>query len=103
MRDTLKEFIEEKLERFPFVNWDRYIYDKETNSYSFYGWIDREDSYKDFIVLNYSAVDGDWDVTTSSAEKHNEIMEVLNLKPEDTNTCIRIEKSFDIINMIKLK
>lgn len=105
-KDTKKE-IEVMLERFYFVMWDRYVFNKESNEYSIYGWIDREkDNYKDFVELCYSPdlPQKDykrWDFNTSSVLRHNQICEILKIS--DSNHCIRIEKTFDIENVIKLK
>lgn len=100
-----KKFIEETLERFYFVNWDRYTNDKESNTYSLYGWIDREkDKYKDFIEICYTPnyPDDLWDFTTSSADFHDEICRILGIVCDTSNHCIRIEKDFEVANSIKL-
>lgn len=105
----MKKEVEEMLVRFYFVMWDRYTYNAETNDYSFYGWIDREkDNYKDFLEICFSPdcqrqyPDEVWDFTTSSAEFHNEICRILGMNDMEVNTCIRIEKDFDIPNVIHL-
>lgn len=49
----MKEWIEETLDRLPFVTWDRYV-EFET-LIRVYGWIEREeDEYKDFVLLDFS-------------------------------------------------
>ena len=37
----------------PFVTWDRYVV--LVDAVETYGWIDREDSYKDFVCLFFYA------------------------------------------------
>lgn len=92
------------LERFSFVRWDRFVPDD--GDYSFYGWIDREDEYKDFLVLEYiettSRRKAYWHFITSSALRHKEILEIMQLTDAETNACRRVEDHFDIDNSIKL-
>ena len=92
-----KEFYESILERLDFVNWDRYF--GEGENLIFFGWIDREDSYKDFVVLDFS-VRPVW-FATSSKEYSEKIGEILEHRSH--SDCNRIEYSFDIENVIKLK
>lgn len=108
MKRKLKKQIEEKLECFYFVMWDRYTYDKIDDVYAFYGWIDRQkDFYKDFIELEFYPTDPDergfhWFFSTSSVEYHSEICRILDFVEDNSNQCIRIEKDFDVANVIKL-
>lgn len=99
-----KEKIEKILEQFYFVRWDRFVYDQDTKEYSIYGWIDRsKDSYKDYIQIDYHVPINKYYTTTSSVERHEEIVKIMGLKEENYNHCQRVEYSFDIKNSIKLK
>lgn len=98
-----KQRIEAILEKFTFVKWDRFVYNEDTKEYSIYGWIDRaKDSYKDYIQIDYEGRSGKWYTTTSSVEKHEEIVKIMDLKEGDYNHCQRVEYSFNIKNSIKL-
>ena len=94
-------WIERHLEALSFVEWDRYIpFDA---GLSVYGWIDRDDDYRDFLIIHfYPAKRGLW-WQTSSAERHDEIHEILH--GEDAgpgNACERVEDRFDVENAIEL-
>ena len=54
---TQRKSIEKILKGLKFVMWDRFVQHAK-DGITFYGWIDREDSYKDFLVLQYNA--GEW-------------------------------------------
>ncbi|HEC66237.1 MAG TPA: hypothetical protein ENI23_13180, partial [bacterium] len=64
MAEKKEKEIKELLRKFPFVNWDRFIGARE--EYTFYGWIDREDSYRDFLVLNFTDPKKPWFCTSSN-------------------------------------
>lgn len=96
----------------PFVKWDRFYENKE--GIGLFGWIDREDTYKDFVFISY-----DYDSKESKKRhQHTWIMEwatssVIYSKKIDTllndydgsehADCQRVESIFDIPNCIKLK
>jgi hypothetical protein len=83
------------LEKFNFVNWDRYF--GEAENLTFFGWIDREDNKKDFLVLDFS-LNPLW-FATSSKIYSKKISEILGVNHSD---CKRVEDFCDIQNMIKL-
>lgn len=94
-----KDYIESILNIFPEVAWDRYIDDE--SGYIFYGWIDREDSYKDFMVIEMDK-DGGYYFITSSAKYSAEFLQRIN--PDSIHSdCIRIESNFEPKNMIRIK
>lgn len=95
--DEYKEFIESILDKLDFVNWDRYF--GEDENLVFLGWIDREDNYKDFVVLDFS-VRPIWFVT-SSKKYSKKIGELLEHRSH--SECKRIEHDFDVKNVIKLE
>ena len=90
-----KEEIIKTLEKFDFVNWDRYF--GEDEKLTFFGWIDREDNKKDFLVLDFS-ISPLW-FATSSKIYSKKISEVFGVSHLD---CKRVEDFCDIQNMIKL-
>lgn len=92
---------EHHLESLPFVQWDRFI--PFDDGISVYGWIDREDDYKDFLIIHFYPADRRLWWQTSSAERHDEIYEILHgEETENGNTCQRVEGRFDIENVIEL-
>lgn len=88
------------LKKFKFVKWDRYVA-TELNSYYIYGWIEREDSYKDFIVIEWDedSTMGGWFIT-SSAKWDEEIKKIMGTN--GGKACQRVEHLVDISNSIKL-
>lgn len=92
-----KTYFESILEKLDFVNWDRYF--GEGENLVFFGWIKRKDNYKDFVVLDFSVLPV-W-FATSSKEHSKKIGELLEHRSH--SDCNRVEDSFDIENMIKLK
>jgi len=91
-----RNVIAQVLRKLSFVNWDRYFGEGDL---TFFGWIDREDSYKDFLVLNFFS-DGGISFSTSSAERTKEIADILNL---EHSSCTRVEYFCDLDNVIKEK
>ena len=96
MEQKTKEVMEKVLKKLDFVNWDRYF--GEGNKLTFFGWIDREDNKKDFIVVDFS-VKPIW-FATSSKKYSKEIADILNQEHSD---CKRVEYFCDLKNVIKLK
>lgn len=87
------------LERLDFVMWDRYV-NPTDGEYHFYGWIKREDNYKDFVVLSY--LDGRWWYITSSEQYTHIIAEIVDGSLDEHSPCIRVEANFRIKNKIEL-
>ncbi len=99
MEAHIKKVIENVLEKLPFVKWDRYF--GEDGCWTFFGWIDREkDNYKDFVTLDFHLENRDLVISyaTSSAERTEEIAEILNCSH---SACSRIEYFCDLPNIIK--
>ena len=90
-----KEEITKILEKFDFVNWDRYIGEEE--NLTFFGWVGRGDNKKDFLVLDFST-DPLWYVTSSKIYS-KKISEILGVNHSD---CKRVEDFCDILNSIRL-
>ena len=93
----IKKKVENTLKKFKFVQWDRFTADSYV--WKVYGWIDRKDLKKDFIVLVFDGTE-DIDFITSSAKYDKEIKKILDIKRG--LRCKRIEHYFNIKNSIKL-
>jgi len=98
--------LEESMERLDFVQWDRYAageWDEHADYVIAYGWIDRDDGYKDYVeLLTWSEGDNVM-FTTSSAEYTEEIYRRLyGEEPDDHSDCKRIENAVDIDNVVEL-
>ena len=89
-----KKVIENVLAKLSFINWDRYF--GEGNNLTFFGWIDRKDKYKDFVVLDFSG-ENIW-FATSSKKYSREIADILN---QTHSVCKRVEHFCDLPNVIK--
>ena len=100
------EWIGDLLQQVPFVEWDRFTVG-EMDGEQFvdvYGWIDRDDEYKDFVWARFWAVWEQVEYTTSSDEYSEQIhinwfgKESL----DDHNPCRRVENQFDVDNAVQL-
>ena len=88
------------LEKFDFVNWDRYT--ESMDWLNIFGWIARpSNNYQDFVLLQINKLSGRFFLSTSSAERHDEIFKILDMKTQPN--CLRVEHKWDIENSIKLK
>lgn len=101
----LESWIEDELVKMPFVQWDRYVtgeWAEGTEYLSVYGWIDRDDDYKDFVEVIF------WEnkhryFTTSSEEYTEDIFEVLfDESLDEHNDCKRVEDVTEIENVVML-
>lgn len=99
-------WIESILSELAFVEWDRFIVDDwdGEQAVSVYGWIDREDEYKDFVLVIFWPASETVYYVTSSDEYTNQISTVLLGGDDDDehNDCRRVEHTFDIDNAVAL-
>lgn len=95
-------WIEKVMNKLPFIKWDRYHYYKDTRPIiTVFGWIDREDSYKDFVVLEFDTNKQLlYFIATSSAKYSKKISEILGSKHFP---CERVESTFEVDNVCKKK
>lgn len=96
------EKIEAMLEALYFVEWDRFTRtsDGDAAEYNFYGWIQRKDEYKDFVVLSLLN-DEDWWWITSSSKRSKQIGKIVDgVDGPDESPCKRVEHYFDIDNAV---
>jgi len=101
MKDEHKRFIEGILQYYNFVMWDRFI--DKGDTYTVYGWIERKDAYKDFLVLHINPTKQVIDFVTSSPEHHKLIVQPLSTELKNLRLCQRVEYNFTVNNCIKLK
>jgi hypothetical protein len=105
----VRELIEDVLTRLDMVNWDRFVNGTDPNTVgryiNVYGWIERVDEYKDFVLLRFML---DYDptliaFTTSSDQYTDEIYRLIyREEPDQHVSCKRVEYGFDIPNAIEL-
>jgi hypothetical protein len=98
----IAEHVKATLERFSFVQWDRFVAGRK--NWSFYGWIARSDAHEDFLILDFWANGkGKLDIwfLTSSKRYDAQIKRILN--QETGLLCKRVEHYFDIPNAIRLE
>ena len=109
-RPNETEWVAETLKQFSYVNWDRYTtgeyLQKDRQRFAWmqiFGWIDREDSYKDFVVIAFEITGVSRlvrHIMTSSARFSEEIN--LAIGEKEHNICERVEDLCDIPNTVKL-
>ena len=96
MEQNKKNYMCNILRKLSFVKWDRY-FGKEENL-TFYGWIDREDNYKDFVFIEFN--DGGYITHGTSSNKYSKKISKILMK--EHSDCKRVENFCNIPNMIKL-
>jgi len=97
--------LSDKLAELDFVEWDRYTggeWPDGRQCVTVYGWIDRDDDYKDFVVIIRWS-NGQLYFTTSSYAHTEQIFEVLFEDSLDNhNDCKRVENALNIDNVVQL-
>jgi len=97
--------LSDKLAQLDFVEWDRYTggeWSEGRQYVTVYGWIDRNDDYKDFVEIIRWA-NGQLYFTTSSAEHTEDIFKVLfGGSLDNHNDCKRVENALNIDNVVQL-
>jgi len=101
-----REWIGGLLERLQFVEWDRFTVG-EMDGYQYvdvYGWIERDDDYKDFVWTRFWPNTETVEYTTSSDEYSEKIqIEWFGKDSLDNhNSCRRVEHGFEISNAVEL-
>lgn len=86
--------VTEVLEKLNFVKWDRF------SGFFVFGWIEREDSYKDFVVVEF--VNGNPVMFVTSSKKYSKKISKLLYLEVSHEKCKRVEDYFLIKNSIKL-
>jgi hypothetical protein len=77
------------LEKFDFVEWDRYI--ESPGAYAIYGWIQRGDGKRDFLILYWTKVHKKIvTYVTSSAKYDNRISQLTGIS--DIEQCKKISE-----------
>jgi len=92
-----KAWVESKLRDLDFVEWDRYYTWKQ--GVVVYGWIDREDQYKDFVSIEFNTRQKLVARYDTSSEKYTE--EIADILDMNHSQCFRVEHKFAIDNKIE--
>lgn len=102
--------LENMLSRLKMVKWDRFTFDAEGERQWVlaYGWIDRPDAHKDFIVVDYWPEVREMHLVQTSSPDSENLMKQIDVinnfgKPSQHNKCRRIEDYFQVPNCIRLK
>lgn len=99
MNDSqLKKGIEATLKLFPEVNWDRWS--GELADATIFGWVEREDQYKDYVEL--CMWNGEPDTISTSSAKYSAAFSQ-RLGFTNHSDCRRVENDFSVPNVIHLK
>lgn len=100
------DWIAEILGRVGFVEWDRFTVGEMDGyqSVDVYGWIDRDDDYKDFVWSRFWPESETVEYTTSSDEYTEEIQRIWfgEESMREHNPCRRVENTFDVENAVEL-
>jgi len=96
----LQRIITQTLNKFPEVTWDRFSvgFDIGLDFVWIFGWVDREDNYKDFVVLDFNGKKPTC-VSTSSAKYSKEFSDRLRFTHTD---CQRVEDVFKKVKSIHI-
>ena len=99
------DLMKEDMRKLSFVKWDRFIVNIKDKKIDLYGWIKREDTHEDFVILTYESKGEGWTISysTSSKEFDNTIFKILQCDGEEPYKCERVEDFFKIKNVIKSK
>jgi len=103
-----RQWVEDTLERVQMVDWDRFVtglHPKSGRYIKVYGWIDRDDEYKDFCIVTFQPDTSENLIgyTTSSDEHTDKIYRSLfDVEPDGHNDCPRVENYLDVSNSVEL-
>lgn len=99
-----RRWIAGKLRACRMVNWDRFTISDwgDVTAISVYGWIGREDSHEDFVLVVFWPEEEDLANWTSSAKYSEEITEILHGDADDHSPCHRVEDAFNVSNQVTL-
>ena len=115
LRTSEKELIANTLNRLPFVKWDRASFllsprigknRRRELWLAVFGWIDREDSYKDFIVLDFQLINGTLRpavFSCSSSKFSEQAVKIIMGADINHNSCFRVESIVGVEKCIKLE
>jgi len=99
-------WIRNNLQLLDFVDWDRFV-EFETDGgrvTRVYGWIEREDNYKDFVHLEFIEESSEILFLGTSSEKYSEKIDEILFEESNHVDCERVEKRFSKIkNKIQIQ
>jgi len=98
-------WIGKQLVKTDFVTWDRYTTGErgEHTIADVYGWIDRDDEYKDFVWVRFWPDNEVFEYTTSSDKHSQQLGEIWFGESSEHDPCQRVEDTFDIPNRVELE
>jgi hypothetical protein len=98
-------WIGKQLVKTEFVTWDRFIVSERQGHtlVDVYGWIDRDDDYKDFVWVRFWPDNETFEYTTSSDEYSKRLGEIWFGESNEHSPCQRVEDTFDIPNRVELE
>ena len=98
-------WIATQLVKVDFVKWDRYTVGErgDRTIVDVYGWIDRDDDYKDFVWTRFWPANEVFEYTTSSDTYSEQLAEIWFGESSDHDPCNRVENTFDIPNAVTLE
>jgi len=102
---TQRIFLEKSMRAFEFISWDRFVYIKTAEIIFAFGWIERQDLYKDFVLFEFQFKREPFKcfMVASSSKKYSEYI-VKKLGGEKHTPCQRIENIlFNLKNCIRKK
>lgn len=103
----LPDDLQQRLAAAEMVEWDRFIMEENGDNSPMirvYGWVDRDDQYKDFVLVDYFVEPEEVTYITSNPSIEDDLEAALVHKDEDVETvdCKRVEHYSDIDNAIQL-
>ena len=105
LNPSVVTWIAKQLVKTEFVTWDRFVVDERQGNrmVDVYGWIDRQDEYKDFVWVRFWPQNEVFEYTTSS-DKHSKRLGVIWFgESNEHSSCQRVEDTFDIPNCVELE
>lgn len=96
MSRTVRSWVEDQLNRLPFVAWDEFLVVEQGDDTCFrvYGWIDDGPGRRDFVLLDLYPDLRAVEAVTSSDDRRNEIHEKLYEEAPD-DTYIAVDQLLD--------
>lgn len=96
-----KDLMQIDMKRMDFVQWDRFVFNREIGTVDLFGWIARKDMRRDFVLLTYEkGLSRSWTTkyNTSSAKYSKEIYRILECEGGHID-CTKVKSHFDIKNV----
>lgn len=95
-------FVEKYLAELQFVTWDRWVR-LDSTDIVVYGWIDREDEYKDYVEVTFDLNKLKIPRYSTSSDEYSEKICKILYDDAGHTPCRRVENTFRIKNKVELK